>query len=133
MPFGEFKKKPIKKDQKTIKKEKAPFHKTDTFRLNFREANRPNMVFYSNRYTNKKQQCDREQIREFAQRKSDELHQDSPASDYFIIAMDFGNGKWKAGKPTIPGDPVSLWNETDSDVEEHGTPIRFDITFTIPK
>ena len=110
-----------------------------TQRLNFREAGAPGFIFYSKWYDIKDKDSDhayREAIKDFVQKQSNTLAEDSPESNYFIVSLCFGTKErhyWKSGKPTKPGQKVSIWSPLDSGEEDPGEIIAFSIIFNVPK
>ena len=109
-----------------------------TQRLNFREAGAPGFIFYSKWYEipANSNYAYSQAIKDFAQKQSDTLAEDSPNSNYFIISLCFGTKErhyWRSGKPTKPGEKVNVWSEMDSDADDPGEIIAFTLTFNVPK
>ena len=99
--------------------------------LKFKDPAHPNETYYSVRYEGTHE---RDEIREFCQSKSDQLKEKSPNSSYFIVSLKYADGQWRSGKRRRPGDPVSIWDPSDSPgFIDLGDIIGFDIIFTIPK
>lgn len=91
----------------------------------------PDQRFFVSRYQGK---YTYEEIRRFAQAKSDALHRVEPESNMFSVNLKFENGKWKGATFTKPGDPVKLWQKMDSPgAKDMGDIIAFDIAFSVPK
>ena len=70
-------------------------------------------------------------IRHYAQNKSNELAKMSPTS-VFSVTLKFINNNFKAGKRTIAGENVSLWDESDSGDYDQGDIIGFHIIMSVP-
>jgi hypothetical protein len=72
----------------------------------------------------------REQIKKFAQQKSDQLAKLSPNSQHFSVAIAYGE-VYRSGKTTAPSEDVSIWDVSDSDVEPKGDITGFDIIYSM--
>lgn len=134
MGFGKIKKSDINESKKVPKKGNVDnkFVPYARDRLMFKDPSVKNHYFYSIRFkTNDSEPYSRGEIYKFAQQKSNELATKSPTS-VFSVTLKFASGVHKAGKRTIAGANISLWNESDSGDYDQGDIIGFDVIMSLP-
>ena len=82
---------------------------------------------YSVRYEGK---FNEDEIRKFTQEKSKQMKQKHKKGGIFAVVLRFKTINWRSGGFTQTGRPVSLWHHTDSDINDPGQIIGFEIQFT---
>jgi hypothetical protein len=129
-PITRGKSKKVKKYDSDEENEKPVFNEEFKKELKFKDPRYPTEQYYSLRYTG---MFNRQDIKDFAQNKSNGLKKISPGSSVFQVSLKFADGSvWRSGKRTAPGEPVSLWDPKDSDTVDLGDIVAFDIIMTLP-
>jgi hypothetical protein len=119
--------KKIPKPNITVKKAEPTFKPYDYKELKFKDPSHPNKKFYVTRF---KGDYTRDEIKKYAQKKSDELKKLKGNDNLMSITIRYGN-TFKAGRRTLVGTPISLWDTSDSGDVEPGEITGFDIMTTL--
>lgn len=73
-----------------------------------------------------------DEIREYAQQRSNALAQRFGPEGLFQITLKFEDGSYRASKMTNHGNQVSIWQSGDSEDIDHGEIVGFQITYSHP-
>ena len=127
----------MSKSQKIIKdgpKKKQKFQtdmKPQEMRvLKIKDPSHPDQEYHLIRY---RVDFTREEIRQFAQKKSNEIKKESPDSAVFSVALRFEGGIYRSGKRKAPGEEINLWDTADSDEIIDWDITGFDLLVSLPK
>lgn len=119
--------KTLKDNVKTVKKLVPVAIK----QLGFKNPSDPNQIYFVYRYQGN---FTREEVREFAQDKSNKIKEQVSDSKLFSVSLQFeGSDIYRSGKRTEPGEPINLWDPEDSNEVDDWDITGFDILVTIPR
>lgn len=98
-------------------------------KLGYKDPRHKDQSYYVLRY---KGNFSIDEIKQFAQKKSNNLKKDSPESASFRVCINFDDIGPKSGDSTLPGSEISLYDGSDSDVVTGDSTKGFDIILTLP-
>lgn len=99
--------------------------------LKIKVSRHPDQRFYVMRYRGLNNRTfSTNEIKKFAQIKSNELKKLNPNSAFFSVTVGFKNGLYRNGGRTIPGQDIKLFDQNDYDIDL-GDITSFDIFFSV--